>query len=91
MTEQKTITVSPELYNAIQQLKPLFQELSWEEVKTDEEVIWILISWFVDSFREWMEPSEWDDSHDCKCWGNWKENCDCEWNCDCEKNTILLS
>ncbi len=91
MTEQKTISISPELYNAIQQLKPLFKELSGEDIQSDEEVIWILISWFIDSFRdnmqgEWVAPH----GHNCKC-GEWQE-CDCDWNCKCEdKPQILLS
>lgn len=85
MADKKSIMVSDELYNAIQQLKPLFKELSWEEVKEDEEVIGILISWFIDSFKEWIE----NDSHKCKCW-EWEE-WKCDWDCDCQKNKILLA
>lgn len=54
----KTIKVSDEIKDAIEQLKDVFSEMLWEEITEDEDVIGILISGFVDSMdaEEGHEP-----------------------------------
>ena len=49
---KKTIELDEELYEAVQELKTVFSEIVGEEIKDDEEVIGILISWFVESLNE---------------------------------------
>jgi len=49
---KKTIELDEELYEAVQELKTVFSEIVWEEIKDDEEVIGILISGFVESLNE---------------------------------------
>ncbi len=48
---KKTIEVSEDLYNALQELKQVFSQLTWQEIKSDDEVIGILVSGFVDSIQ----------------------------------------
>ncbi len=58
----KTIEVSEELYNAVQKLKEVFKELTGQEITKDEDVLSILIGWFIDSLSQsapWAEqPTE---------------------------------
>jgi hypothetical protein len=50
--EKVTIEVSKELYDAIQQLKQIFTQLTGQEVKSDEDVIGILVSGFIESLMQ---------------------------------------
>ena len=56
---KKSIELSEELYNSLQELKWVFSQLTWEKIENDEDVIWILLSAFVDSVQG-ME-GEWED------------------------------
>lgn len=55
----KTIELPEELYASLQELKPIFSQLTGETIEKDEDVIWILLSAFVDSVQgmenEWWE------------------------------------
>ncbi len=85
MSNNKTIEISDELYQTIQELKWIFSQMTWEKLEKDEDVLWILISWFVDSMNhdnmndgddeccEWHWHSHWDDD---KCCGSWKHKSD---------------
>lgn len=53
----KTITVSDELYQALLELKGLFSQIVWEEIKTEEEVIWMLVTWFIESIENFEEEN----------------------------------
>ncbi len=55
---KKTIELDEELYEAVQELKTVFSEIVGEEITSDEEVIGILISWFVDSLNEEESDTE---------------------------------
>ncbi len=46
---KKTIEISEDLYNAIQELKNIFSQLTGQQISSDEEVIGILVSWFIES------------------------------------------
>lgn len=50
-----TIEVSDELYQAIQQLKWVLNQITWQTIQSDEEVVWILVSWFIES----LMASQW--------------------------------
>ena len=55
MTDQnqkKTIELSPELYDAIQELKKVFTQLTQQPIESDEDVIGILVSGFIESLRQ---------------------------------------
>ena len=53
MTEnKKTIQVSEELYEAIQQLKNIFSQLTGQQIDSDEDVIGILVSGFIQSLEQ---------------------------------------
>ena len=54
----KTIEVSEELYNAVQKLKEVFKELTGQEITKDEDVLSILIGWFIDSLSQWAPGAE---------------------------------
>lgn len=75
MAEQKTIKVSPEVYDSIQELKEMFSEITWEKIKEDEDVLEILISWFIESLQE-----EWWKDEECEeCWWKkWWGECKCK-------------
>lgn len=60
--EKKTIEVSMEVYEAINQLKGIFSQMSWEEIVSEDEVLWILISWFIETLE--------------KQWENWNNEAD---------------
>lgn len=63
--QKHTIEVSGELYEAIQQMKQVLNQMTWKEVNSDEEVIWILVSWFIESLMSWQQwdwQSNWQDS-----------------------------
>ncbi len=60
----KTIEVSEDLYNAVQKLKEVFKELTGQTIEKDEDVLSILIGWFIDSLAQgapWAQP-EWGDA-----------------------------
>ncbi len=62
--EKKTIEISQELYDAIQQLKWVFGEITWQKIESDEETISILVQWFIDSLNSeqgWTE--QWSDEN----------------------------
>lgn len=48
----KTIEVSEDLYNAVQKLKEVFKELTGQTIEKDEDVLSILIGWFIDSLAQ---------------------------------------
>lgn len=48
----KTIEVSEELYGAVQKLKEVFKELTGQTIEKDEDVLSILIWWFIDSLSQ---------------------------------------
>lgn len=50
--EKKTIEISGDLYEAIQKLKEVFLQLTGQEVKSDEDVLSILIGGFIDSLSQ---------------------------------------
>ena len=57
---KKTIEVSEELFEAIQQLKWILKQITWQEIKTEEEIVWILVSWFIESLEDeegWEEDT----------------------------------
>ncbi len=58
----KTIELPEELYNSLQELKWVFSQLTGQPIEKDEDVIWILLSAFVDSVQgmedEWWEEQE---------------------------------
>lgn len=47
----KKIEISDELYEAIQNLKNVFSNMSGKKVEDDEAVIGILVSGFIDSLK----------------------------------------
>jgi len=49
---KKTIQISEELYQALQDLKKLFTQLTGQQNLTEEDVIWILVSWFIESLNQ---------------------------------------
>lgn len=58
----KTIEISQELYDAIQQLKQIFSQLTNQKIEKDEDVIWILVSWFIESLTQaenWSQNLSW--------------------------------
>lgn len=73
----KQIEVSEELYNALQSLKSVFSQLSGEEIASDEEVIWILVSGFVESLKGENNMEMMEDK-DCECC----EDGECKGECD---------
>lgn len=86
----KTINISEELYEAIQQIKMAIKEASNEDF-TDEQVVELLVESFYDASFEDMEWEEMDEdvavahahhAHDHK---HGKE-CNCGDDCDCKKH-----
>lgn len=56
------IEISDELYQAITQLKQVLQQMTGQEIQSDEEVIWILVSWFIESIvSQQQEGSSWQE------------------------------
>ncbi len=49
---KKTIQISQVLYEALQDLKALFSKITWQQNLTEEDVIWILVSWFIESLNQ---------------------------------------
>jgi len=56
----KTIELPEELYNSLQELKWVFSQLTGQTIEKDEDVIWILLSAFVDSVQG-MENEPWEE------------------------------
>ena len=57
--EKVSIEISKELYDAIQQLKQIFTQLTGQQVNSDEDVIGILVSGFIQSLVEqWWQSSQ---------------------------------
>lgn len=60
-----TITLSPELYNHLQDLKRMIKEITNQEVASDEDAISLLIGGFFDSIeRAQQEDEEGEGEHD---------------------------
>ena len=55
MSDKKNIEISGELYDAIQQLKQIFAEMSGKPIASDEDVLSILVSGFIDSVMHEQE------------------------------------
>ncbi len=55
--EIKTIEIPEDLYNAIQRLKEVFKEMTWQSVEKDEDVIAILVGGFIDSLSQGENPN----------------------------------
>jgi hypothetical protein len=55
---KKTIELPEELYNALQELKQAFSQLTGQEIKDDADVIGILISGFIDSVQNLQEQAQ---------------------------------
>ena len=57
------IELSDELFQAIQQLKEVLTQVTWKTINSDEEVVWILVSWFIESLMAsqwwWQEWQPW--------------------------------
>ena len=52
MTDNKrTIELPEDLYNALQELKEIFSQLTGQKIEKDEDVIGILVSGFLDSIQ----------------------------------------
>jgi|GEM_PF-3615207 len=58
MSDKKNIEISPDLYDAIQQLKSIFSEMSGKPIDSDEDVLSILVSGFIDSVMHEQEGGE---------------------------------
>ncbi len=51
----KTIQLSDELSQALDQIKEIISKLAGSKIESDEEVLEILIRWFIESLiNEWM-------------------------------------
>lgn len=55
---KKTIELPEDLYNALQELKEVFSQLTWQKIESDADVIGILISGFIDSIQNLQEGSQ---------------------------------
>lgn len=56
MTDKlKQISIPEDLYESLQELKQVFSEMTWEDIKEDTDVIGILLSAFIDSVQWWEE------------------------------------
>lgn len=56
MTDKlKQISIPEDLYESLQELKQVFSEMTWEDIKEDADVIGILLSAFIDSVQWWEE------------------------------------
>ncbi len=58
MADKKHLEISGELYDAIQQLKQIFGEMSGKPIENDEDVLSILVSGFIDSVMHEQEGME---------------------------------
>lgn len=63
MSEKKSIEISGELYDAVQQLKQVFSEMSGKPLESDEDVLSILVSGFIDSVMHEQEHGGEGDDH----------------------------
>jgi len=54
---KKTIELPQEIYDSIQELKTVFSQLTWQEIKDDADVIGILLSAFIDSIKGMQEEN----------------------------------
>lgn len=92
MSDKKHLEISGELYDAIQQLKEIFTQMSGKPVEKDEDVLSILVSGFIDSVMHEQQGHEGHDhghDHDHhghghhhhhgkdECCGGKGENCAC--------------
>ncbi len=90
MSDKKHIEISGELYDAIQQLKQIFSEMSGKPIANDEDVLSILVSGFIDSVMHEQEGGEGHEGHghghghhhhkhgDDDCCGGEGEDCACK-------------
>lgn len=63
MSDKKNIQISDELYDAIQQLKQIFAQMSGKPIENDEDVLSILVSGFIDSVMHEQEGMEGEEGH----------------------------
>jgi len=57
---KKTVELPEDLYNALQELKEVFSQLTGQKIESDADVIWILISGFIDSIQNLQENNNWE-------------------------------
>lgn len=92
---KKTVEISEELYNAMQQLKQIFSQMTWNQIEDDEQVLWILIWWFIDSLNAWNFDEHGHDHWDGECcgwhWHHWDDHeCCGSGNCKDKDPKIIL-
>ena len=89
----KTLEISDELYGAIQQLKEVFWQMTWNTWLNDEEVLWILVWGFIQSLNKW----NYQDVHnedECCGWhwhSHWDDHeCKKDWSCKNKSQNIIV-
>ncbi len=72
MSDKKHLEISGELYDAIQQLKEIFAQMSGKPIESDEDVLSILVSGFIDSVMHEQQggDEEAEAAHDHKHGGH---------------------
>lgn len=75
MADKKNIEISQDLYDAIQQLKQIFSEMSGKPIASDEDVLSILVSGFIDSVMHEQEHGH--EGHDHHHGHGYKHECAC--------------
>ena len=60
---KKTVELPEDLYNALQELKEVFSQLTGQKIESDADVIWILISGFIDSIQNLQENNNWENEN----------------------------
>ncbi len=94
MADKKNIEISSDLYDAIQQLKSIFSEMSGKPIEKDEDVLSILVSGFIDSVMQEQEGGNGeddeegeDDDDESESGHHHKHGCACGGNCNCDKES----
>lgn len=86
MAGKKNIEISSDLYDAIQQLKSIFGEMSGKPIESDEDVLSILVSGFIDSvMQEQEDGGEDEDESESGHHHNHGKACGCGGDCNCDK------
>lgn len=88
MSNKKQIEISSDLYDAIQQLKGIFEQMSGKPIDNDEDVLSILVSGFIDSVMHEQQGEEGHEGHHHAhghhhhgkddCCGGESEDCACK-------------
>ncbi|UFX83046.1 hypothetical protein [Candidatus Absconditicoccus praedator] len=68
--QKHTIEVSGELYEAIQQMKQVLNQMTGKEVNSDEEVIGILVSGFIESLMSGQQGDGQSNGQDSQSGGS---------------------